>query len=56
VLVVVTTIALAPGIKGFKKRLVEKLSHAVQEYLAASSEAAAFVLINRFRDWDAKGS
>ncbi|MFZ1963134.1 MAG: hypothetical protein WAU78_06655 [Roseiarcus sp.] len=56
VLVVVTTIALGPGAKGFKKRLVEKLSRAAQEYLAASPEATGFVLINRMRDWDAKRS
>ncbi|MGD1016362.1 MAG: hypothetical protein ABR863_07975 [Roseiarcus sp.] len=56
VLVVVTTIALDPGAKGFKKRLVENLSRAAQEYLAASPEAAGFVLINRMRDWVAKSS
>jgi hypothetical protein len=36
--------------------LVEKLSRAAQEYLAASPEATGFVLINRMRDWDAKKS
>jgi len=52
-LVVVTTIALGPGVKGFKERLVEELSRAANEYLMASPEAAGFVLINRMRDWNA---
>lgn len=56
VLVVVTTIALGPEVKGFKKRLVERLSRAAQEYVAASPEATGFVLINRMRDWESKSS
>ena len=55
-LVVVTTIPLDPRSKRFKKSLVEKLSRAAQDYLAGSSEAAGFILVNRLRDWDAKSS
>jgi hypothetical protein len=51
VLVVVTTVPLDPGQKGYKKSLVEKLSRATREHLAESKEAESFVLINRLRDW-----
>ena len=51
ILVVVTTIPLEPGHKGYKKSLVEKLSRASQEYVVQSKEADAYVLINRLRDW-----
>ena len=50
-LVIVTTIALDASQKGYKKSLVEKLSRAAHDHLAASKEAGAFVLINRLRDW-----
>ena len=53
VLVIVTTIALDPRKKGYKKSLVERLSLAAQEHLANSNEAASFMLINRLRDWSA---
>ncbi len=52
VLVVVTTVPLDPGQKGYKKPLVEKLSRAAREYLAESKEAESFMLINRLRDWN----
>ncbi len=52
VLVVVTTIPLDPGQKGYKKSLVEKLSRAASEHLAKSKEAESFMLISRFRDWN----
>jgi hypothetical protein len=51
ILVIVTTIALEPGQKGYKKSLVERLSRAAREYLGNSNEAASFVLVNRLRDW-----
>jgi len=51
VLVVVTTIPLDPGEKGFKKSLVERLSRAASDYLADSKEAASFILMHRLRDW-----
>jgi hypothetical protein len=51
VLVVVTTVPLDPGHKGYKKSLVEKLSRAAREHLAESKDAESFVLINRLRDW-----
>jgi hypothetical protein len=54
ILVIVTTIPLEPEHKGYKKSLVERLSHAAQEYLAESNEAALFLLVSRARDWSAK--
>jgi hypothetical protein len=51
VLVIVTTIALDPHQKGYKKSLVERLSLAAREHLASSKEATSFVLVNRLRDW-----
>ncbi len=51
ILVVVTTIALEPGQKGYKKSLVERLSRAAADYLANSKEAASYLLMQRMRDW-----
>jgi hypothetical protein len=51
VLVVITTIPLDPGEKGYKKSLVERLSRAARDYLADSNEAASFMLMHRLRDW-----
>jgi hypothetical protein len=51
VLVIVTTIELDPKSHRYDDRLVEKLSRAAHGYLARSSEATAFVLMNRPRDW-----
>jgi hypothetical protein len=53
VLVIVTTIALDPGEKGYKKSLVERLSRAARDYLGDSKEAASFLLMHRMRDWNA---
>jgi len=50
-LVIVTTIPLDEKNKQYKKGLVERLSNAAQKYLADSSAANGFVLINRLRDW-----
>jgi len=51
ILVIVTTVPLEAGHKGYKKSLVEKLSRAAREHLAESKEADSFVLISRLRDW-----
>jgi hypothetical protein len=53
VLVIITTIPLDPGEKGYKKSLVERLSRAARDYLADSHDAASFMLMNRLRDWNA---
>ena len=53
VLVIVTTIALDPGEKGYKKSLVERLSRAARDYLSDSNEAGSFMLMHRMRDWNA---
>jgi hypothetical protein len=53
VLVIITTIPLEPDEKGYKKSLVERLSHAARDYLADSNEAASFLLMSRLRDWSA---
>jgi hypothetical protein len=51
ILVIVTTIALEPKEKGYKKSLVERLSRAARDYLADSKEASTFMLVHRLRDW-----
>ena len=53
VLAIVTTLELDPKSQNYKKPFVEKLSRAATDYLAHSDEAAAFVLMNRPRDWGA---
>ena len=52
-LAIVTTLELDPKSQNYKKPFVEKLSRAARDYLADSDEAAAFVLMNRPRDWGA---
>jgi hypothetical protein len=54
VLVVATTISLDPAQTSYKKSLIERLSSAVREHLAATSEASSFLLMNRPRDWRAE--
>jgi hypothetical protein len=51
VLVIVTTMELDPENQRYKKKLVEKLSRAAEEYLARSSVASAFVIVNPMRQW-----
>jgi hypothetical protein len=53
VLAIVTTLELDPKSQYYKKPFVEKLSRAASDYLADSDEAAAFILMNRLRDWGA---
>jgi hypothetical protein len=53
VLAIVTTLELEPKSQNYKKLFVEKLSRAARDYLADSEEAAAFILMNRPRDWGA---
>jgi hypothetical protein len=51
-LVVVTTLALDPANKRYKKKMVERLADAARVYVAANPrEANGFLLINRMRDW-----
>jgi hypothetical protein len=56
VLAIVTTLELDPRSQNYKKLFVEKLSRAARDYLADSDEAAAFLLMNRPRDWWARSS
>jgi hypothetical protein len=56
VLAIVTTLEHDPKSQNYKRLFVEKLSGAAMEYLANSDEAAAFVLMNRPRDWGAPSS
>src|SRR5271166_5024932 len=51
VLVIVTTMELDPKSDRFKKKLVERLSHAAKEHLAQSCDADAFIIMNPLRDW-----
>jgi hypothetical protein len=50
-LAIVTTLELDPKSKNYKRKYVEKLSRAANDYLTRSDEATAFVLLNRPRDW-----
>ena len=50
-LAIVTTLELDRKSQNYKKRFVEKLSRAAKDFLADSDKAAAFVLINRPKDW-----
>jgi hypothetical protein len=43
---------LDPSGRHYKKKLVEKLSQAANEYLAQASVADAFVIMNPMRQWD----
>ncbi|WP_158814323.1 hypothetical protein [Methylocapsa sp. S129] len=53
-LIIVTTLALDPKSKQYKKKMVDRLASAAAEYVAANpEEASGFVLINRLRDWSA---
>ena len=56
VLVIATTLELDPKSRSYKKPFVEKLSKAATDYLGRSNEAAAFVLMNRPRDWHERSS
>jgi len=55
-LVIVTTIALDPGHKNYKKSLVDKLSEAARQHLTETREAEGYVLMNRLRDWKSRAS
>jgi hypothetical protein len=50
-LAIVTTLELDPKSRRYKRKYVEKLSRAANDYLAGSDEATAFVLLNRPRHW-----
>jgi hypothetical protein len=52
VLVVVTTLELAPENGKYKKKLVERLTAAASSYLEANGGVTDFILINRMKDWD----
>ena len=56
VLAVVTTLELDPESHDYKKPFVEKLSKVAADYLTSSGEAAAFVLMNRPKDWGDRSS
>jgi hypothetical protein len=51
ILVIVTTVELDPKHKRYNKKLVEKLSHAAKEYLAQSSDATEFIIMNPMSHW-----
>ena len=51
VLVIVTTMELDPKKKRYKAKLAEKLARAAKEYLAQSSEATSFVILNPLSHW-----
>jgi hypothetical protein len=51
VLVIVTTMELDPKKNRYKAKLAEKLARAAQEYVAQSSEATSFIVMNPMRQW-----
>jgi hypothetical protein len=52
ILVVVTTLELDPHRGGYKKKLVEGLSSAVEEFIVVSDDLYGYCLINRLREWN----
>jgi hypothetical protein len=56
VLAITTTLELDPESHSYKKPFVEKLSKAATDYLKTSTDAPAFVLMNRPRDWLGRSS
>ena len=50
-LVIVTTMELDPKKKRYKAKPAEKLARAAKEYLAQSSEATSFVIMNPLSYW-----
>jgi hypothetical protein len=51
VLAIVTTMELDPANERYNNKLVAKLSRAASEFLALSSVASAFVIMNSMRQW-----
>ncbi len=51
ILAIVTTLELDPRAEHYKKRFVERLSDAASDYVRKSDNVAAFVLMNRPKDW-----
>jgi hypothetical protein len=51
VLAIVTTLELDPTSDSYRKPFVEKLAKAARKYVATSDKVAAFVLMNRPKDW-----
>lgn len=50
-LVIVTTLALDPAVKGYNAKNVERLQAAAKEFLDENEEIAAYSLVNRPKDW-----
>ena len=55
-LAILTTLELDPKSHNYKKRFVETLSKAATDYLEGSDKVAAFILMNRPRDWRDRAS
>jgi len=53
VLVVVTTLELDAKVEAFSKKHVERLTKAIEEFVASEPEIASYALVNRPKDWDA---
>jgi hypothetical protein len=52
-LVVLTTMELDAGAKGFSQKNFNRLREAVEAYLAEAKGLAGYTVINRPKDWDA---
>jgi hypothetical protein len=51
-LVILTTMELDAGAKGYSKKNVERLQDAAQEFLAETKGLAGYAILNRPKDWD----
>ncbi len=52
ILVIVTTLELDVGAKGFSAGNVERLHEAAKAFLAETAELSGYALVNRPKDWD----
>jgi len=52
-LLVVTTLELKANREAFRPKHVDRLTKAVEDFVAATPEIAGYMLVNRPKDWDA---
>ena len=50
-LVVVTTLALEEGAKGYNARNIGRLRQAAEAFLAENAELSGYAILNRPKDW-----
>jgi hypothetical protein len=52
ILVIITTLELDIGAKGYSAGNVERLHEAARAFLAETAELGGYVLVNRPKEWD----